>query len=136
MHLFKKTQNCLTQPWVSQPTGFLFKRKSRTSFLKSTSAFFLTLWHLHMMPPWLQGSCILSWLQHKLLRRANVSKMWQWSPALSSLCTVSGLPSWCSALWAQVPMTVSGSYHGVENLPSAQRSSLNHLPSSQFFVPR
>lgn len=31
---------------------------------------------------------------------------------------------------------VSGSYHGAENLPSAKRSSLDHLPSSQLFVPR
>lgn len=41
-----------------------------------------------MVHPWLQGSCVLSWLQHKSVRSINVSKRQQCSPAL-------GLPLHC-----------------------------------------
>lgn len=41
-----------------------------------------------MVHPWLQGSCVLSWLQHKSVRSINVSRMEQYSPAF-------GIPLHC-----------------------------------------
>lgn len=63
--------------------------------MKIASAFFLEFWGLHMMPPWLQGPCVLlSWLQTS----------W-WGALMSAEC--SNAPrAWLPLLRAWLPMLV------------------------------
>lgn len=84
MHLLKSPNIVLYNPWHPRPWTF----KAGLPFWKSTSAFYLTLWDLHMVHPWLQGSFVLSWLNQKSGMSIKASKMCQCSVAL-------GLPLHC-----------------------------------------